>query len=321
MTPKFIKTAVRKSENLGEKLSKKRVSLGYEIKDVERAIKVRAKHLEYIENSEWDKLPPDVYVRGFLRGYAKLLKLNPDKVVMIYLKEKGLKENVSKATTDIEANKNKRQPKLVITPKRLTISSIILLGLAVFTYIGWQFSILASPPKLEVATPIDNTRVTTDKIIIEGATDAGAKVYINNFEIGVSPEGDFKESINLQDGLNLIKIKAVNRLEKETELTRTVVAEIAEIKNGDTKEEDGLTMVIEVGPGSSTVSIKADGRNISPEDDLMLPGSTQTVKAKETIILSASSGSSVRIKLNGKDLGPLSDDEKSTEKTFTKEDA
>lgn len=320
MSPKFIKTSVRKSENLGEKLSKKRVSLGYEIKDVERAIKVRAKHIEYIENSDWEKLPPDVYVRGFLRGYAKLLKLNPDKVIMIYLKEKGFKENVGKATNQIETEKNKKKStKVIITPKKITLGSIILIGLSILAYIGWQFSILAAPPKLEIFTPDDNLQVATDKIIIEGQTDAGAKIFINNFEIGVSPEGGFKEDISLQNGLNLIKIKAVNRLEKETEVTRTVIAELDDLKNDETEEIDGLIMTIEIGPEPSTLLIKVDGKNLSEEDDLMLPGSSKVIKAKETIVITASNASNVRVNLNGKDLGLLGENEV-TQKEFSKED-
>ena len=124
MSPKFVKTSVRKNESLGERLSKKRVSLGYEIKDVERTIRIRAKHVEYIENSDWEKLPPDVYVRGFLRSYAHFLKLDPDKVVGLYLKEKGLTENVKKLIDKTEVAKKKtKKPYVIITPKRLTLSS------------------------------------------------------------------------------------------------------------------------------------------------------------------------------------------------------
>lgn len=323
MSPKFIKTSVRKSENLGEKLSKKRVSLGYEIKDVERAIRIRAKHIEYIENSDWQKLPPDVYVRGFLKSYAKLLKLNPEKVVMIYLKEKGLKENVKRATTKIDSEKTKKtRPKLIITPKRITLTSIALIGLAFFVYIGWQFSNLTAPPKLEIISPEDNTRVTADKIIVEGKTDAGAKVFINNFEIPVSPEGGFKEDIILEDGLNLIRIKAVSRLERETEVTRTVVAEIAGIKETESAETDDLIITIEVGPNSTTISVLVDEQVIPTVDnEEFLAGATRTIRAKEKIEITASNGGSVRITIGGKDLGVLGKEGELTKRVFTKESA
>ncbi|MDD3480932.1 MAG: helix-turn-helix domain-containing protein [Patescibacteria group bacterium] len=322
MTPKFIKTSVRKSENLGEKLEKKRASLGYEIKDVERSIRIRAKHIEYIEAGEWEKLPPDVYVRGFLRSYATFLRLNPDKVILLYLKEKGLKSNVARATTvkETEPKKKKdKKPKVIITPKLIAIFSAILIGLSVLLYIGWQVSILAAPPKLEVATPSDNLKVTEDSVIIEGVTDSGANVYINNVPIGVSPEGGFKENVSLKEGVNLIKISAKNRLDKETEVTRTIVAELAEIANNEKSTPDTLSMEIEVGPDSSALYITADGKVVSGKDSVMLPGSTQKVNATKSIIVRASSPKNVRIILNGKDLGTLGTGEKEIEKEFTQE--
>lgn len=321
MTPKFVKTSVRKSENLGEKLEKKRASLGYEIKDVERAIRIRTKHIEYIEAGEWEKLPPDVYVRGFLRSYATFLRLNPDKVVLLYLKEKGLKTSVAKATIAKEETPKKkkaRKPRFVITPKSLAIFAAILVGLSVLSYIGWQVSILAAPPKLELASPGDNQKITDDNVIVEGATDAGASVFVNNVPIGVSPEGAFKETVSLQDGVNLIKISAKNRLDKETEVTRTIVAELAEITSSDDSNRNTLAMVIEVGPNSTALYVSADGKAVSSNDGVMLPGSTQKVNATESIIVRASSPANVRITLNGKDLGTLGTGDKEVEKEFTK---
>lgn len=322
MTPKFIKTSVRKSESLGEKLEKKRASLGYEIKDVERATRIRAKHVEYIEAGDWDKLPPDVYVRGFLRSYATFLRLNPDKVVLLYLKEKGLKTSVARATVAREEapqKKGRRKPKLVITPKTIALASAILIGLSVLLYIGWQVSILTAPPKLELASPGDNQKVTDDSVIVEGATDAGASVYINNVPIGVSPEGDFKETVSLQEGVNLIKISAKNRLDKETEITRTIVAELAEITSSGSEVSDKLSMEIEIGPNSTALYITADGKAVSSEDSVMLPGSTQKVNATTVIVVRASNPESVRIILNGKELGKLGEGEKEVEKEFTAE--
>jgi hypothetical protein len=52
----------------------------------------------------------------------------------------------------------------------------------------------------------------------------------------------------------------------------------------------------------------------------MLPGSIQTLRAKSSIVISASDGGSVRINLNNKDLGLLGKDgQKIENKEFTKE--
>jgi curved DNA-binding protein CbpA len=42
-------------------------------------------HLTAIENEDVVKLPADVYVRGYVYQYAKVLKLNPDQVAASYL--------------------------------------------------------------------------------------------------------------------------------------------------------------------------------------------------------------------------------------------
>ncbi|MFP5385848.1 MAG: helix-turn-helix domain-containing protein [Bacteriovoracia bacterium] len=42
-------------------------------------------HINAIENEDISKLPADVYVRGYVYQYAKVLKLNPDQVAASYL--------------------------------------------------------------------------------------------------------------------------------------------------------------------------------------------------------------------------------------------
>lgn len=42
-------------------------------------------HLTALENDDVTKLPADVYVRGYVYQYAKVLKLNPDQVATSYL--------------------------------------------------------------------------------------------------------------------------------------------------------------------------------------------------------------------------------------------
>jgi cytoskeletal protein RodZ len=302
LSPKFVKTSVRKSETLGEKLSKKRVSLGYEIKDIERTIRIRAKHVEFIEGGEWDKLPPDVYVRGFLRSYAQFLKLDPEKVISLYLKEKGLTENVKRATSKADLPRKKPQAhRVLITPQRLIIFSTALIAATFLGYIVWQIIILTAPPRLSLVSPSDNIKVTDDAVIVEGKTDAGSNVFVNDVPIGVSPDGYFKESVSLQDGVNLVKISAKNRMEKETELTRTIVAELPDLPAGPAASQ--LSMKITIGPGAASLLIKLDGKALSEKETLMLSGATQNLTANSSIVITASNGGNVRLELNGQDLG------------------
>lgn len=319
MTPKFTRTKIKEKELLGEKLAKKRVSLGYEVKDVERTIKIRSKHIGYIENGEWEKLPPDVFVRGFLKSYSRYLKLDPEKVLSLYYKERGMQEQILKASappvSEKESRKSKKN-KIIITPKKLTVLAIAIVAVSVLTYIGWQVSILAAAPKLELTGPGENTETKESSIVVEGLTDAGSNVYINDIPIGVDPEGTFAEEVSLHDGVNLIKISAENKLDKKTEVTRTVVANLEQTILPNKEDPSGLVMKLDIGPNPTSMYIEIDGKAVSGENSVMLPGSSQTIKAKESIVISASDGGSVNVTLNNEDLGKLG---KSGEKIDKKE--
>ncbi len=70
----------------GKTLREIREKMGIDLKAISSETKINPKILEWIEEEAWDKLPPDVYLKGFLKGYAQLLNLDPKRVVEDYLK-------------------------------------------------------------------------------------------------------------------------------------------------------------------------------------------------------------------------------------------
>jgi cytoskeletal protein RodZ len=65
----FSRKTLPQKEGLGEKLAKKRVALGYSILEVEKATRIRADYLDDIESGNYDRLPPNVFVKGN-EGYS-----------------------------------------------------------------------------------------------------------------------------------------------------------------------------------------------------------------------------------------------------------
>jgi len=70
--------------NLGESLRVKREERGLSLKDVELILSIRVKYLEALETENFDLIPGEVYVKGFLRNYAKYLDLNSEELVQAY---------------------------------------------------------------------------------------------------------------------------------------------------------------------------------------------------------------------------------------------
>jgi hypothetical protein len=314
---KFTKKTLPQKEGLGEKLAKKRISLGLDLRDIEKAIRVRWKYIEAIENGRYDILPPDVYVRGFVRNYAAYLKLDPDKVMKLYERERGLLENVKKAKAGAPVVKAIDTPRLLITPKTLTISSIITGSVLILLYIIWQVSILTAPPRLAVIAPKDNVTIVGSSTSVEGTTDNGATVTINDVEIGIDQNGGFKEKISLTEGVNIIHIRSQNKLGKYSEQTRTIVAETDNpvMKTGSGEFE----VSIAIGPRSASVSVEIDGKKLTDKPVVVVSGVTQTYKASSSIKIVTADGGTVTAAYNGQDIGPLGADNEAVTREFIKD--
>jgi cytoskeleton protein RodZ len=69
---------------IGETLREARNRRKVDLSEVEAATRIRIRYLRAIEAEEWDVLPGDVYVRGFIRTYASYLGLDGDRLADDY---------------------------------------------------------------------------------------------------------------------------------------------------------------------------------------------------------------------------------------------
>ena len=63
---------------LGTTLRDERERQKLSVNDIEQGTSIRALYIEAIENGEYDKLPGEVYTRGFIKNYANFLGLDGD---------------------------------------------------------------------------------------------------------------------------------------------------------------------------------------------------------------------------------------------------
>jgi flagellar biosynthesis protein FlhG len=56
-----------------------------ELEDISVTTKINETYLRFIEENRYQDLPAPVYVRGFLREYAKCLHLDPNRVTQSYM--------------------------------------------------------------------------------------------------------------------------------------------------------------------------------------------------------------------------------------------
>ena len=69
----------------GPRLRRTRLFRGYEIDQIADVTKISGLHLRNIEDENFAELPAEVYVRGFVTAYAKMIGLDPLNVVPGYM--------------------------------------------------------------------------------------------------------------------------------------------------------------------------------------------------------------------------------------------
>ena len=69
----------------GAVLRRIRLSRGVEIEEISELTKISQTYLRFMEEDRYHDLPAPVYIRGFLREYAKCLRLDPRRVTESYL--------------------------------------------------------------------------------------------------------------------------------------------------------------------------------------------------------------------------------------------
>lgn len=76
-------------EYRGKGLKLIREKMGIDLKSISQETKISVQILQWMEDEVTEKLPPLVYLKGFLKAYAQCLGLDPSKVVEEYLKALG----------------------------------------------------------------------------------------------------------------------------------------------------------------------------------------------------------------------------------------
>lgn len=71
-------------QSIGERLEEARKQKGISLREAAEATKIRSDFLGYIEQNQMDFELPEIYKRGFLKNYARYLKLDVDKIMTDY---------------------------------------------------------------------------------------------------------------------------------------------------------------------------------------------------------------------------------------------
>jgi cytoskeletal protein RodZ len=247
----------------GEVLKNKRELLGKSLEKISADTKIQKRFLKYIENNQFEYFDSEVFLTGFIKIYAEYLDLDTNKVLALYRRSNPHKTSGNTTYKNEEPKPSERlkhkitvEPKLIIT----ILLSIFLLG--IFVYIGFQIYKFQRPPSLEISSPIPDSEVQTENIVVKGKTDSESIIEINGTVVETNDTGEFSHEITLKEGPNTITIKARknNALEKVETINVTYTIDTQTQEKQEKKVTEN-TIRLEVFDSPAWVRLDIDGEN------------------------------------------------------------
>ncbi len=313
---------------LGEQLKNIREEAGVSLDEISHSIKVNKTYLSKIEAGDYENLPPDVYVKGFLKGYASFLGIDQRDVMRIYEAEKDFFRSVGdKDDSTIKAKKIQKKV-FVISPKMVAIGIFSIFVVLVVWYFYKEVGAFKKSPKLIIVSPTSNSIIMEASTQIVGDTDIGNQVFVNGQPIFVDEKGRFKGVINLKNGINDLVVRVVNKFGNQSERVVKISAQY-KTENGvsdSEKKEDEDTVKEEKKESGIRVTIKTEKENVWVVvlvDDkekfkgMVNPGGEYSFTGQRKIKISSARGKDTLIKVDAEEeFHSLSENEGKVEEVF-----
>lgn len=291
-------------ETLGEYLAEIRRQLSLNVADVADQTGIGERYLLNLESGQYDQLPPDVYVMGFLRKLAYLYDISFDTLLKQYKKERGIIDRMAQQALLPVTGWRGWLQRLVITPKLLTLAGTTGLVLIALLYLGIQVTAINKIPDLKIVSPAAGSVIRESVINVSGHVDPGSLVTINGQSVFVNPAGDFQTALSAAAGQKELAVVAQNKFGKQATQKLLVVVEQPEttVAQDSQPETAGLNLELKF-TRPATIDVNRDGVDLAEET---IPAdSVKTIEADEQIILTTSDAGSIVATLNGKELGTL----------------
>jgi len=138
---------------LGEEFRRAREARGQTISDVAERLHIRSVYLAAIEDEDWAAIGAPVYIRGFMRTYARYLGLDPEAAVARISEAPAPAERRGSAappvTTTAEDRSGGRMPSVALL--LVVVIAVALVGFVAYQY--GQYRLQGAAPPVAAASP------------------------------------------------------------------------------------------------------------------------------------------------------------------------
>lgn len=307
--------------SLGDYLKTKRQQKGISVIQASDQTKIPQNLINSLENSDYDAFSSEVYLRGFIKNYAKFLDIDISKALAIYRRERSQYREESLK----DSQKPIKEQKPLITPGRLVLILTILIVFIVIAFITIQINKIIQPPSLELIEPIQASapaeaisEVNKETISLSGKIEVGSKLLINGNEVTTNNLQEFRvDNFQLNPGSNEIYIIAESYyFSKKSEIKLTVIYNEESTteeqqdtpdntdNEGDPNQEEEpseITMNIEIDVGEDEAWIVVTIDDEIKLQDVAEVGSHFSFEALDTFTIYSPRPQVISLRINGEE--------------------
>ncbi len=262
---------------VGDILKKKREELGLDLKEIARITKIKYENLKAIEEGDFGKISVEVYVRGYIREYAKILDIDPEHVIDIYIQETA--PHRLSQTESIEILQKERSHSKGLKSRSLLLPVLTILILASILFLIFIFSSekqtipLPSVENQEALPPLAEQQET-----LLPPPEIQKENLMTTEKQTTPPSAEAKKEDSL-------------KVEKAT-------------KVGNTKTLESTHHILKISAIDSTW-VLADIDGTISKEILLQPGESVTWDAKNSFSLKIGNAGGIKLIFDGKEIGPL----------------
>lgn len=289
MTDSSTNTNQDMFETPGQLLRLQREKMGLSAQDIAKRVHLDIKIIEAIEADNSEALPSAIYVRGYLRSYAKTVDADADKIIELYNGDTppAPPEILPEVKPPTQVSSNDKPVK--------AFTYLLTLGLVLLLLIWYQSNFV-------VETKTDNlgTDISNSDTIINGV-DVTYDVIIHDDSSWKSPDITIEEEQKTSEETNevvndeLLKLQSFNE-EQTFDISASENIENEPVQEINNDNYDILTMELS---SDSWVEI-FDKDNNKVFFDLAVAGNKYTLKGDAPFNLLFGFAEGVRLTFNGK---------------------
>jgi cytoskeletal protein RodZ len=155
---------------VGEVLKERREELGQDLREIANDLKIRYDYLKAIEDGDLGKIPAEVYVKGYIREYAKILRLDPEILIDAYMQQKLPPQPEKNKIAEQEGVQGKGfRLRYAVIASLLIMSAAIIIASVQFPVHQKKSTLSVPAPETKVETTKESipTKPANPKLVLE----------------------------------------------------------------------------------------------------------------------------------------------------------